>query len=1224
MIRRSHALAFTLVALALVPLAPRDARAADRSAALDALYRSDAQARADLGTWAAELAAAFAADPESPWASEVLRAVESTLAHAKDPAVVERHLEAAFSKGVKDGDTDEALRDVLERRARARGDFAKADGLGGSKGYLRRLAVIGPFGRADASFLHRRYAPEDVALDLGAELRGVTGPVRWVALPVAGSSAWVNPQDQLRKGGSGVVYALGRLRADAARTVAVKAWCSDSFKIVVNGRDVIVADRERDHVPDAVWGTARLEAGWNRVLVKVAGSSQFALKVADPASGRPAEGVEVGDPLGGTERPEPSAEASPRTYRTPYERAKAATDVSPGSADAVALSATALLAENDDGLPWDAYVLHRRAIASVGALSGVPAARVRSVFARFLENFWPYPEVMGRLEARKLYADAVAAHPGYIPARVRLADHQDRDDHPDKALEELNKALEEAPTASTAMAVARLARKRVWEKESIAAAMRALELSPRLVEAIDFLEDVDRRFADGAALEASATRRLQIDAADGEAIGAKVATLRARGRLEEVLALQREMAKRYPPGRGWREAAAGTLKDLGRLDEALAEWRALEAEVPQEDAYPLQAAQILESKGDAAGAVEAYRRSLAKRPYQPSVWRAISRLEGTPEDFAAPHEPDVAAILAALPSDEDLKKKHPKAIAITVLDHCVTKVRPDGSSSSYVHMIYKVLDEKGVEKYDSLPNQGETLEVRAILPDGRVMLPTGLGGGPFNIEGLVPGTILEQRWLQHEGPDPRGYSGDKFLFQDHGFSQEPNAVLLSRLVVIAPESMKLEPRRHKMEPVVPVTKDGWTTTVWERRDMPRIEPEQNMPDADEIVPWVDYSLKPEFEDAVFDALSGRGDWRPTPILAEAVDKVLAGKEGQTDLEKLHALYAFVNETVLGEIGGGRGATETLLRKSGDRGQLFLALVRTAGIPFRIGRAIPWNGQGQDLAEEGMQAFRLGFLWMEPKGSEPFPFLMGARHAPFGYLSEGYRGTPALVVSEAGGEILQLPSGGSTSDAEVRFEVTVGADPAQATAKGSIVYPDAWRQKQTVLDMTQDNRKKSAENQFRNYLATPALTAFEFPHVADRGIPYEIRLEGTMTTYVAPQGDRFVVSLGLPPSNMGSRFVERPERTYDFVSEARQDLIEEIGIRLGDAWTVLSVPEDHLASSKIGVYSLTYRRDGDSIRIRRERHLKPGRYTPEEFKAFVVWCQKIDEAEERKIELKKRT
>ena len=35
------------------------------------------------------------------------------------------------------------------------GDFAKAETFGGAKGYLRRIAVIGPFGRADASYLHR-------------------------------------------------------------------------------------------------------------------------------------------------------------------------------------------------------------------------------------------------------------------------------------------------------------------------------------------------------------------------------------------------------------------------------------------------------------------------------------------------------------------------------------------------------------------------------------------------------------------------------------------------------------------------------------------------------------------------------------------------------------------------------------------------------------------------------------------------------------------------------------------------------------------------------------------------------------------------------------------------------------------------------------------------------------------------------------------------------------
>jgi len=100
-------------------------------------------------------------------------------------------------------------------------------------------------------------------------------------------------------------------------------------------------------------------------------------------------------------------------------------------------------------------------------------------------------------------------------------------------------------------------------------------------------------------------------------------------------------------------------------------------------------------------------------------------------------------------------------------------------------------------------------------------------------------------------------------------------------------------------------------------------------------------------------------------------------------------------------------------------------------------------------------------------------------------------------------------------------------------------------------------------------------------------------------------------------------VDRPERTYEFRSEERDDVVEEVAIRLGDAWEVATLPRDHLSASKLGVYALTFRHEGDEVRIRRVRHFHPARYAPHEYKAFVEWCNEIDQAEERKLELRAR-
>jgi len=102
---------------------------------------------------------------------------------------------------------------------------------------------------------------------------------------------------------------------------------------------------------------------------------------------------------------------------------------------------------------------------------------------------------------------------------------------------------------------------------------------------------------------------------------------------------------------------------------------------------------------------------------------------------------------------------------------------------------------------------------------------------------------------------------------------------------------------------------------------------------------------------------------------------------------------------------------------------------------------------------------------------------------------------------------------------------------------------------------------------------------------------------------------------------------RAERTYDLVLNGREDRVDEFTIHLGDAFQVKSLPEDHVVFDRLGTYSLTWRLvsddgKGDRIVVRREAHLRPARYRADEYKPFVAWCKTIDDAEERKLELRK--
>jgi len=285
----------------------------------------------------------------------------------------------------------------------------------------------------------------------------------------------------------------------------------------------------------------------------------------------------------------------------------------------------------------------------------------------------------------------------------------------------------------------------------------------------------------------------------------------------------------------------------------------------------------------------------------------------------------------------------------------------------------------------------------------------------------------------------------------------------------------------------------------------------------------------------------------------------------------------------------------------------------------------WNGSGRKIGSDGASAFGGRFLWIEPRdGGDAVPLFVLSHHAPFGLVPEAYRGSAAFVLGDDGGRLTKLPEGGVSTDDTTSFAVKIGADEKAVAVSGSLHYrsPNGYGYKRTLVEMPQDDRRKFAEQQLSSYFANPTLQTFELPRLDERGVPLEVRVSGTMSTWLSKQGDAFVASLGLPPTRMAQRWCDREDRTYDLVLNARDDQVDEIEIDLGDAFQVKSLPADHVAAHDLGTYSLTWRRDGTRLRVRRELHVHPARYRPDEYKPFVAWCKGIDDAEDRKLELRK--
>jgi tetratricopeptide (TPR) repeat protein len=205
----------------------------------------------------------------------------------------------------------------------------------------------------------------------------------------------------------------------------------------------------------------------------------------------------------------------------------------------------------------------------------------------------------GRLaEAKSELERAVAAAPGFAPARSRLADALRRGGKPERALEEYERALALDPSLADAHAGRGIALDALDRAdEADAEYRRALELDPNHPDANN--NEANRLLAAGRAREALPLYRRALEARPDDAdIAANYgAALVQLGEDERALAVLDPVLARAPGHAPARFNRAAALAALGRRDEARADLEALLAQEPAGSPYAQAARQTLAGLG---------------------------------------------------------------------------------------------------------------------------------------------------------------------------------------------------------------------------------------------------------------------------------------------------------------------------------------------------------------------------------------------------------------------------------------------------------------------------------------------------------------------------------------------------------------------------------------------------------------------------------------------------
>ncbi|MHC4198387.1 MAG: tetratricopeptide repeat protein, partial [Planctomycetota bacterium] len=167
----------------------------------------------------------------------------------------------------------------------------------GKLGFVTDWRVIGPFENEKGGGFRVPYPPEK-EIDFEAVYKGKKHPVRWRAVPVDPPDGVIDLDAMLRPNEECIAYAVTFVRSGERRPVELRIAADDGYEMWLNGAKLASREVERACFfdQDVVQGT--LEAGWNRILVKVADMHiawEFSLRITTPLGELlvPGEDIEV-------------------------------------------------------------------------------------------------------------------------------------------------------------------------------------------------------------------------------------------------------------------------------------------------------------------------------------------------------------------------------------------------------------------------------------------------------------------------------------------------------------------------------------------------------------------------------------------------------------------------------------------------------------------------------------------------------------------------------------------------------------------------------------------------------------------------------------------------------------------------------------------------------------------------------------------------------------------
>jgi transglutaminase-like putative cysteine protease len=488
---------------------------------------------------------------------------------------------------------------------------------------------------------------------------------------------------------------------------------------------------------------------------------------------------------------------------------------------------------------------------------------------------------------------------------------------------------------------------------------------------------------------------------------------------------------------------------------------------------------------------------------------------------------------------------------------------------------------------------------------------------------LEPGDVveLEYRLLPASDMNPwANYFARMELFRDSLPTR------LRRRVVVSPQEMKLYAVEHGLSAPIIRQHGGETTRIWEAREISAQRFEELSPGATSVGPYLHLSTISSMEEF--------GRWYSELLepglkmdqgLQAIADEILARNLSTT--QKVQAVYENVQRNTryiafeFGVHSYQPYALSTVERRGfgdcKDKAAMIVALLRAVGVPAEFAMVRTRSAGEIDANAHSVQLFNHAVAYVPSLNL----FLDGtAEYAALGELPPDDQGALAVTVDREGHATRHVVPFSAPETNRITREVR-----AQLSADGQVEFASQTRY--AGYFAAEQRRNSQSADLAGSYRATLAqfYPTVKIAHAVAEGTArasqeVDLKIEGSID---AAHGEREVtLRSSLNTAGLTKKYAAERTRRNPLlvpVTPSEQELFD-YDLPKG---AMASLPADIHLQTSFGSVVISYRRNGDKLRVETYTQLNPVTVAPEDYAAFRAFCQTADEALQREVRIELR-